>query len=169
MTIEKEYKTIIYFVIPLITLVGHYQFSLFARYEAVLQGYSAYLEKHINDLMQDEVFCWNRKYLDSYIVPKYFLTNRMSSPVFSCFVFLPNIYVFYVLFFTCILAEDNKIFLFVCSSLLLIVYISISAVLVYDCAINEKVRKNAAEGKIVGNDSKKKKLKLTILLNEMES
>lgn len=34
-----------------------------------------------------------------FIVPKYFWTNRLSAPVFSLFVFLPNIYVFYSLFF----------------------------------------------------------------------
>lgn len=146
---ENGFKTFLLCTIPIITLVGHYQFSLFTRHYAVLQGYSARLERKINECLQETDFCWNSEYIDRFLVPKHFLTNRLSSPVFSCFVFLPNVFVFGRLFIDCSTAGDNRAFLYIGTCVLLIVYILISAVLVYDCAINGDVRKRAEKGEVV--------------------
>ena len=159
---ENGFKTLLLCAIPIVTMVGHYQFSMFTRHSAVLQGYSARLEKKINELLQDEDFCWNSEYIDNFLVPKHFLTNRMSSPIFSGFVFLPNVFVFSRLFIECSTVRDNSGILLVGTIALLIIYISISVVLVYDCAINGDVRKRAEQGEVVEKKVKKDKYKKTV-------
>ncbi len=153
---ENGFKTLLLYTIPVITLVGHYQFSMFTRHSAVLQGYSARLEKKINECLQEPDFCWNSEYIDKFLVPKHFLTNRMSSPIFSCFVFLPNAFVFGRLFIDCSTAGDNRVLLLIGTFVLLIVYFLISGVLVYDCAINGDVRKRAEKGEVVEKKPKEK-------------
>lgn len=158
LVIDKGYKTIFFIVIPMITLVGHYQFAIYTRYESVLQGYSVHLEKRINALIKSDVICWNSKYIDNFIVPKYFWTNKLSAPVFSLFVFLPNIYVFYSLFFSaCINDEGVNVIFLIISLISFIVYIVVSTVLVHDCITNDKARKAAEHIEELEKSRKKKK------------
>ncbi|ATW24504.1 hypothetical protein [Candidatus Formimonas warabiya] len=132
----------VFFVIPLFSMMAHYRFSFYSRFVAILRGYSAYLEGEINKLSGENYFMWNAKYISEFISPHKFRTNRVSDPVLNLFLLLPNIYSFYRMF--CAFTGENFLFLGVILVYLLF-YIVFTSLMTYETIQNGAMRRKAAE------------------------
>lgn len=77
-------------LVSLLSMVGYYQFTMHSRTVAVLQGYGAYLENEINKILSLEVAMHYSSYIDNFLVPEKFLTNRLSIFLMMPLLFLVN-------------------------------------------------------------------------------
>lgn len=129
-----KYQSILFFAVPMIALLGHYQFAIFTRYSAVYQGYAAGLEEIINSKMGYDGFFWNRDYIDDFIGGKHFLTNLLSWAAFTPPVLLPSGYSFFVLY--------NQLPMAVWGVYVLL-YLFMEIIVCRDCFINGRIRRKA--------------------------
>lgn len=129
-----EYQTVFFFAVPMIALLGHYQFAIFTRYSAVYQGYAAGLEEIINNKMGYDGFFWNRDYIDEFIGGTHFLTNFLSWLAFTPTVILPGVYSF------CRLFCNIPISIFV---IYILLYSAMEIIICRDCLINGRIRRKA--------------------------
>lgn len=129
-----KYQTVFFFAVPMIALLGHYQFAIFTRYSAVYQGYAAGLEELINNKMGYDGFFWNRDYIDEFIGGTHFLTNFFSWLAFTPTVILPGVYSF------CRLFCHVPISVFV---IYILLYSAMEIIVCRDCYINGRIRSKA--------------------------
>lgn len=126
-------RILLLLVIPTISLISLYQFSMTARLSAVLQGYAAALEAEFESNYAIQ-YCY---LINEYIAGDKFRTNRMSILVFAPLLLVVNIVVIIRIFISC-----TEIMQCIVVALSTLTYLVISLFIFIDCAQNDKVRNN---------------------------
>lgn len=126
-------------IIPFITLLGFYIFSMASRMSAILQGHAAYLEMQLNDLVGKKHLVLYSKFIDDYISTSNFKTNRILPKVFIATLIVANIIVFYIAYRS-IASFMQGVFIAFSFVLCCVSF----AVIAYDCETTNIYRNNAA-------------------------
>ena len=131
---QINYK-LCYILFPMCVLVVLSIYCYNNHVSAVLRGCLAAVEDILSNLMEKNIFIYNRGYAPLYHIP-YFITNDIMGIMYGLIALIGTIYSFYQFF-------QNSYFHIAFSIFYIIVFIGFGTIYVYELSTNPKIKYRA--------------------------